>query len=67
MDNLFLGNYIVVFGGYTHRHAKVEICYDNEIYLYHLGCHTWLSQDALGSSNKGKHNYVFYDGFKIFY
>lgn len=50
---LFLGNYIVVFGGYTHRHAKEEICYDNEIYLYHLGCNTWLSRDVLGLSNKG--------------
>jgi len=47
-----MGNYIVVFGGYTHRHAKEEICYDNEIYLYHLGCNTWLSRDVLGLSTK---------------
>lgn len=55
----FLGNYIVVFGGYTHRHAKEEICYDNEIYLYHLGCHTWLSRDVLGLATKGQYKNVF--------
>ncbi|XP_050427055.1 multiple epidermal growth factor-like domains protein 8 [Adelges cooleyi] len=47
-----MGNYIVVFGGYTHHHSKEEICYDNEIYLYHLGCHTWLSRDVLGTTVK---------------
>lgn len=42
------GNYMIVFGGYTHRHNKEEICYDNQMYLYHLGCHTWINQDVLG-------------------
>lgn len=43
-----IGNYMIVFGGYTHRHNKEEICYDNQMYLYHLGCHTWVNQDVLG-------------------
>lgn len=43
-----LGNYMVVFGGYTHRHNKEEICYDNQMYLYHLRCHTWINSDVLG-------------------
>ncbi|XP_073988408.1 multiple EGF like domains 8 isoform X2 [Rhodnius prolixus] len=46
-----IGNYIVVFGGYTHRHNKEEICYDNQLYLYHLGCHTWVSHEILGSAS----------------
>ncbi|XP_063697443.1 multiple epidermal growth factor-like domains protein 8 [Culicoides brevitarsis] len=44
------GNYLIVFGGYSHRHNKEEICYDNTIYLYHLGCHTWTSPEILGQS-----------------
>lgn len=43
-----IGNYMIVFGGYTHRHNKEEICYDNQMYLYHLGCHTWVKQDVMG-------------------
>lgn len=43
-----VGNYMVVFGGYTHRHNKEEICYDNQMYLYHLRCHTWINSDVLG-------------------
>lgn len=38
------GNYMVVFGGYTHRHNKDEICYDNQMYWYHLSCHIWINQ-----------------------
>ncbi|GLH01298.1 Laminin subunit alpha [Gryllus bimaculatus] len=51
---LNLRNYLIVFGGYSHRHNKEEICYDNQMYLYHLGCHTWISHDILGSSDKGQ-------------
>ncbi|XP_063223363.1 multiple epidermal growth factor-like domains protein 8 [Bacillus rossius redtenbacheri] len=47
-----MGNYMVVFGGYSHRHNKEEICYDNQMYLYHLGCHTWVSHDILGTPDK---------------
>lgn len=48
--NIF-GNYLIVFGGYSHRHNKEEICYDNQMYLYHLGCHTWVNPEILGRSN----------------
>lgn len=44
----------MVFGGYSHRHNKEEICYDNQMYLYHLGCHAWVSHDVLGLNDKGK-------------
>ncbi|XP_058808805.1 multiple epidermal growth factor-like domains protein 8 isoform X2 [Phymastichus coffea] len=47
-----IGNYLVVFGGYSHRHNKEEICYDNQMYLYHLGCHAWVSHDVLNISDK---------------
>lgn len=52
------GNYLVVFGGYSHRHNKEEICYDNQMYLYHLGCHAWVSHDVLGLNDKGKANLI---------
>ena len=44
------GNYLIVFGGYSHRHNKEEICYDNQMFLYHLGCHAWINQEALGAN-----------------
>lgn len=44
-----IGNYLVVFGGYSHRHNKEEICYDSQLYLYHLGCHTWVNHEVLGT------------------
>lgn len=44
------GDYLIVFGGYSHRHNKEEICYDNQMYLYHLGCHAWINQEALGAN-----------------
>lgn len=44
------GSYLIVFGGYSHRHNKEEICYDNQMYLYHLGCHVWINQEALGTN-----------------
>lgn len=53
---IFTGNYLVVFGGYSHRHNKEEICYDNQMYLYHLGCHAWVSHDVLSVSDKSKIN-----------
>lgn len=56
--NVF-GNYLVIFGGYSHRHNKEEICYDNQMYLYHLGCHTWVNPDILGSNNDSR--YLFQD------
>lgn len=50
-----IGNYMIVFGGYTHRHNKEEICYDNQMYLYHLGCHTWVNQDVLGTNTNSQY------------
>lgn len=47
-----IGNYLVVFGGYSHRHNKEEICYDNQMYLYNIGCHVWVSHEVLGISDK---------------
>ncbi|XP_039280047.1 multiple epidermal growth factor-like domains protein 8 isoform X2 [Nilaparvata lugens] len=44
-----MGNYLIVFGGYSHRHNREEICYDNQLYLYHMGCHTWVNHEILGS------------------
>lgn len=49
-----IGNYLVVFGGYSHRHNKEEICYDGQLYLYHLGCHTWVNHEVFGTAEKGK-------------
>lgn len=55
------GQYLIIFGGYSHRHNKEEICYDNQMYLYHLGCHAWINQEALGAhrSNYPKKQGVF--------
>ncbi|KAJ8978063.1 hypothetical protein NQ317_015870 [Molorchus minor] len=49
------GNYLVIFGGYSHRHNKEEICYDNQMYLYHLGCHTWVNPEILGKTNESRY------------
>ncbi|KAL7013836.1 hypothetical protein ACKWTF_015609 [Chironomus riparius] len=46
------GDYLIIFGGYSHRHNKEEICYDNQMYLYHLNCHLWINQEALGSDRQ---------------
>jgi multipile epidermal growth factor-like domains protein 8 len=43
------GDILIVFGGYSHRHNKEESqCYDNQMYFYHLDCHSWINQEALG-------------------
>ncbi|KAH7983551.1 hypothetical protein HPB52_012536 [Rhipicephalus sanguineus] len=38
-----VGGYMVLFGGYMHKHSFVEKCFDDGIYLYHLRCHKWVS------------------------
>ncbi|XP_076454870.1 multiple epidermal growth factor-like domains protein 8 [Babylonia areolata] len=38
-----MGGYMVVFGGNTHDHSSLEICYNSRLYFYHLGCHVWLN------------------------
>lgn len=45
-----MGNYMVIFGGNTHIHHDLERCYDFEIFLYHLGCHTWIDASVLMKS-----------------
>lgn len=37
-----LGNYMIVFGGYSHHHNDVEACHDDRLYFFHLGCHVWV-------------------------
>ncbi|XP_067133716.1 multiple epidermal growth factor-like domains protein 8 [Centruroides vittatus] len=51
-----VGDYLVIYGGYTHRHSHQEICYDNEIYLYHLGCHKWVDFHVLGMKKPSLQN-----------
>lgn len=46
------GDYLVIFGGYSHRHNKEEICYDNQMYLYNLNCHLWINQVSLNLLKK---------------
>ena len=38
-----MGNYLVVYGGNTHIHHRLEVCYNAGFYLYHLGCHVWVN------------------------
>ncbi|KAL8608232.1 hypothetical protein ACOMHN_016687 [Nucella lapillus] len=40
---VIMGNYMVVFGGNTHDHSSLEVCYNARLYFYHLGCHVWLN------------------------
>ena len=47
---LIMGNYMVVYGGNTHIHHDIELCYDYAMYLYHLGCHTWVRVSYLMGS-----------------
>ena len=49
-----MGNYMVIFGGYSHKHNEVENCYDNRLFFYHLGCQTWVSRRILEHSPQGK-------------
>ena len=41
-----MGDYMVVFGGHSHRHNTIETCYDDTMHFYHLGCRTWISSGA---------------------
>ncbi|KAK7079470.1 Multiple epidermal growth factor-like domains protein 8 [Halocaridina rubra] len=42
---------MIVFGGYMHKHKEEEACYDDKIYVYHLGCHVWVSHQLTSSSH----------------
>ncbi|KAG5668747.1 hypothetical protein PVAND_016674 [Polypedilum vanderplanki] len=48
------GDYMIIFGGYSHRHNKEEICYDNQMYLYNLMCHLWVNKEVLGDQKYGR-------------
>ena len=48
---VIMGPYLVVFGGYTHKHNREEICYDSGLYFYHMDCHTWVSHHVLDHHN----------------
>ncbi|CAG5128382.1 unnamed protein product, partial [Candidula unifasciata] len=49
-----MGNYLVIYGGNTHDHSGLEICYSHEIFFYHLGCHVWLNHTYFtGNSSTG--------------
>lgn len=50
-----VGNYLIIFGGLVHKHNKEEICYDNQMYLYHLECHIWVNQDAFGANENSRY------------
>ncbi|XP_076035463.1 multiple EGF like domains 8 [Oratosquilla oratoria] len=51
------GNYMVIFGGYMHKHKLEEACFDHKLYLYHLGCHVWLSQELVPTSEGSAGSY----------
>lgn len=44
---LIMGNYMIIYGGYVHIHASEEKCYDEGIYLYHLGCHQFVKHSLV--------------------
>jgi len=49
-----LGNYMVIHGGQVHLHHEDETCYDQQIYLYHLGCHVWVDYTNMVQPFMGK-------------
>ena len=52
-----MGNYMVVYGGNYHIHHEEEICYDDGIYIYHLGCHVWVDIRKLLNSFGGWYSF----------
>ena len=51
-----MGNYMVIHGGNEHIHHEEEICYDHQIYYYHLGCHTWVHHKSLETISTGMYD-----------
>lgn len=51
---VILGNYMVIHGGQVHLHHEDETCFDQQIYLYHLGCHVWVDYAAMVQAVNGK-------------
>ncbi len=48
-----VGNYMVIFGGNSHIHHEEEICYDQDVYFYHLGCHRWVDYRKMAEAFPG--------------
>ena len=48
-----LGNYMVIHGGNVHMHRDEEMCYDSQIYFYHLGCHVWVDGTEMAKALPG--------------
>ena len=46
-----IGDLMVIFGGYVHKHNKVEECYDRKVYFYHLRCNVWMSEEVIPTAN----------------
>jgi hypothetical protein len=42
-----VASYMIIYGGYTHKHNRREVCYSADIYFYHLDCHVWVSSIAM--------------------
>ena len=50
---------MAVYGGKVHIHHQEEKCYDEGIYLYHLGCHQWVDHRLLHTnSSKGQYTVI---------
>lgn len=49
-----IGDYMVIHGGYSHKHGDAEICYSNDTHLYHLQCHKWVDFSTLKGDFIGK-------------
>ena len=53
---VIMGNYMVIYGGNTHIHNEEEICYDVDVYFYHLTCHRWVNLARLEHAFPGEYN-----------
>ncbi|XP_070550058.1 multiple epidermal growth factor-like domains protein 8 [Ptychodera flava] len=51
-----MGNYMVVYGGNTHTHFKDELCYDDNVHFFHIGCLLWVDEASLSASFKGNNS-----------
>ncbi len=50
-----MGNFMVLLGGYSHRHHQEDSsCYDNRLHFFHLACHRWVDEDVLEHIPKGR-------------
>lgn len=49
-----VGNYMVIVGGNAHIHHRAEVCFDGDVYYYHLGCHCWILRETLEIPFKSK-------------